>query len=190
VGFWRRLDHHVKVRLPITLGVMLAAIVSTGLVTAPVRRTPFFSPAQPIAFPHDRHAGLMHVDCRYCHIGVETSRFATVPSSRICMNCHTIAMIDRPGVAALRALYARGEPVRWKRVHRLPDFVYFSHDVHIAAGAGCELCHGRVIEASAIRQVLPLSMGNCITCHREAASRIAGAPATLRGPDDCSACHR
>lgn len=187
---WRRLDHHVKVRLPITLGVMLAAIVSIGLVTAPSRRTPFFSPPQPIAFAHDRHAGLMKIDCRYCHVGVETSRIASVPSSQICMNCHTAAMIDRPGVVALRTAYAAGTPIRWKRVHRLPDFVYFAHDVHFAAGATCQQCHGQVQHEATVRQVLPLSMGDCITCHRNAASRIAGAAPGLRGPDDCSSCHR
>jgi hypothetical protein len=189
-GIWGHLDHHVKVRLPITLGVVLASVLVTGVLTSPSRRTPLFSPAQPIAFPHDRHAGTMHIDCRYCHIGVETGRFATVPSSQICMNCHSVAMIDRPGVAMLRAEYAAGRPIAWKRVYKLPDFVYFSHDVHIPAGATCDLCHGDVTQAVAIRQILPLSMGNCIGCHRSAESRIAGARAGLRGPDDCSACHR
>lgn len=188
--FWEHPDHLVKVRLPIALGVIALAVLLTGLLTSPARRTPFYAPAQPIAFPHDRHAGLMRIDCRYCHAGVEISRIASVPATEICMNCHRTAMTDRPGIQAVRAAYETGRPVRWRRVYRLPDFVYFSHDVHVAAGATCDLCHGDVARATVIKQILPLSMGDCLGCHRHAVSRIAGARAGVRGPDDCSGCHR
>jgi hypothetical protein len=189
-SFWARLDHHVKVRLPITLAVLVVSVAATGLLTEPSRRTPGYGPAQPVAFSHEMHAGTMRVDCRYCHRGVDSGRFATVPASSTCMNCHSVAATDRPGVTLLRALYEEGKPVPWKRVHRLPDFVYFAHDVHVAAGAGCENCHGNIAQASLVRQVHTLSMGSCLDCHRNAHSRIVRAGADLRGPENCSACHR
>jgi hypothetical protein len=187
---WARLDHHVKVRLPITLAVVVISVTASGLLTEPSRRTPGYGPEQPIAFSHALHAGTMKVECRYCHSGVETGRHATVPASQICMNCHSVAATERPGVAALRALYEEDKPVAWKRIHKLPDFVYFAHDVHVAAGIDCESCHGRMTRASLVRQVHLLSMGSCLDCHRHAPRRIAGVSADLRGPEHCSACHR
>lgn len=189
-SFWARLDYSLKVRLPIVLGVALVSITITALVTEPVRRTVGYAPGQPINFSHKVHAGDMKVDCRYCHVGVETGRFASVPASQTCMNCHSVAAVDRPGVAALRTLYSQGEPVVWKRVYRAPDFVYFSHDVHIAAKADCRNCHGDVATMDVVRQVQPMSMGSCLGCHRNASTRIVGARSDLVGPENCSSCHR
>lgn len=189
-SFWARVDHTVKVRLPIVVAVALASITVTALVTAPVRRTPGYAPEQPIDFSHRQHAGDMKIDCRYCHTGAEFGRHAGIPSAGICMNCHSVAAIDSPGVARLRALYAEGQPVRWRRIHRLPDFVYFSHDVHVAARIECEQCHGDVATMDVVRQVHPLSMGSCLSCHRNAYAEVVGAQPDLRGPENCSACHR
>lgn len=189
-SFWARFDHTVKIRLPIVIGVALVSIAVTALVTAPVRRTSGFAPIQPVDFSHRQHAGDMKIDCRYCHTGVETGRYAAIPPVQVCMNCHSVAAVDSPGVALVRALYLEEKPVVWKRVHRLPDFVYFSHDVHIAANVGCEVCHGDVATMDVIRQVHPLSMGSCLSCHRNAHSEVVGAPPDLRGPENCSSCHR
>jgi mono/diheme cytochrome c family protein len=132
----------------------------------------------------------MRIDCRYCHGGVETGRHAGIPPSRTCMNCHSVAAVDRPGVAQLRSLYQQGLPVPWKRIHRLPDFVYFSHQIHIGAGIGCENCHGDVAKMDVVQQVRALSMGNCIGCHRDVRSQVVGARPDLVGPENCTACHR
>lgn len=189
-SFWARFDYSVKVRLPIVLGVALLTVVVTALVTAPVRRAVGYAPAQPVNFSHKLHAGDMKVDCRYCHIGAETGRFAAVPATGICMNCHRVAVVDRPGVAAVRRSFQQGTPIAWKRIHRLPDFTYFAHDVHLAAKADCRDCHGDVASMDVLRQVKSLSMGSCLNCHRNAATRIAGSRADLAGPENCSSCHR
>ena len=189
-SFWARLDYQIKVRLPIVVGVLAIAVAVTALVTAPARRTMGYAPGQPVDFSHRQHAGDMRIDCRYCHLGAESGRHASVPAAGICMNCHRVAAVDSAGVAHLRELYARGRPVEWERIHRLPDFVYFSHDVHLAAGASCGSCHGEVPRMEKVQQVHALSMGSCLDCHRNAPAQVVGAPADLRGPEHCSACHR
>ena len=130
---------------------ILSALI-TGLVTTPVRRVEGYVPEQPISFSHQMHTGTMKIDCRYCHIGVESGRHAAIPASSICMNCHNVAALDRPGIKSLRAAYAGNRPVVWRRIHRLPDFVYFSHDVHVLANIDCEFCHGKVREMEVTSQ--------------------------------------
>ncbi len=187
---WSDFDHHVKVRLPIILGVALVSAFVTGLVTAPSRRFQGYSPEQPLPFSHLVHAGTMRIDCRYCHAGVETSRHAGVPATSVCMNCHSVARVDRPAIKQLRAEYEAGRSVVWRRIHRLPDFVYFSHNMHILAGIDCRECHGEVREMDVMAQAKPLSMGSCLGCHRNAHARVPGSPANLKGPENCSTCHR
>jgi len=187
---WNRLDHHVKVHLPIILGVAILSALLTGLVTTPVRRVEGYAPEQPIPFSHQMHAGSMKIDCRYCHIGVETGRHAAIPASSICMNCHSVAALDRPGVKLLRAAYADNRPMVWRRIHRLPDFVYFSHNLHIAAKIDCEYCHGKVREMEVASQAVSLSMGSCLSCHRNVQQRVPVVLPGLSGPENCSACHR
>ncbi len=187
---WNRLDHWVRVHLPILCGVGILSAVITGLVTTPVRRVEGYSPAQPVPFSHQMHVGTMRIDCRYCHIGVETGRHASIPASSICMNCHSVAALDRPGVQLLRASYAANRPIFWRRIHRLPDFVYFSHDVHILAKIDCEYCHGKVREMEVVSQAVSLSMGSCLGCHRNVQERVPGIAPGLVGPENCSACHR
>ena len=189
-SFWARLDHNVKVRLPAVIGVVVACVAVTALATAPSRRTAGYAPPQPVDYSHRQHAGDMRIDCLYCHTGAEAGRHAGVPAAGTCMNCHSVAAVDSAGVAHLRALYAQGRPVVWRRIHRLPDFVYFSHSVHIAAKIGCENCHGDVARMDVVQQVHALSMGSCLACHRNAPTQVVGAPPDLIGPENCSSCHR
>jgi hypothetical protein len=56
--------------------------------------------------------------------------------------------------------------MRWIRVHKLPDYAYFAHRVHVAAGIGCVTCHGRIDEMETVTQIAPLSMSWCLDCHR------------------------
>lgn len=187
---WNRLDEHVKFCLPVVVAVALLSILITALVTTPIRRVKGYAPAQPINFSHQLHSGQMRLDCRYCHPGVEVSRHASVPATSFCMNCHNAAAIDRPGVVRLREAAAQGEALVWKRVHRLPDFVYFAHQPHVQAGIRCETCHGNVRRMEVMTQAGPLSMGSCLGCHRNPHERAPEWQATLIGPENCSACHR
>ncbi len=137
-----------------------------------------YTPKQPVAFSHKMHAGTQKIPCLYCHASAERSRHATVPSVNVCMNCHTVARTDRPDIQKITALYNADKPIPWVRVHRLPDYVYFSHRWHIAKGFPCQKCHGPVEKMNEIRQVSSLKMGWCIDCHRQNGAS-----------QECNVCH-
>lgn len=121
---------------------------------------------QPIPFSHKHHVGGLGLDCRYCHASVERAAVAGMPSTRTCMTCHSQLWTEADMLAPLRASLAQGEPIRWRRVHDLPDFVFFNHSIHLAKGIGCQSCHGRVAEMPLTRKAEPLTMGWCLDCHR------------------------
>jgi len=125
-----------------------------------------YAPAQPVPFSHALHAGELGLDCRYCHTTVEKAAHAAVPSTEICMNCHTAIAAESPKLAAVRESYASGKPVPWVRVHDLPDFVYFDHSAHVNRGVSCVECHDRVDRMERVFQSKTLRMGWCLECHR------------------------
>jgi len=131
-----------------------------------------YTPVQPIAYSHALHSGELEIDCQYCHVGVEKGKSATFPSANICMNCHNIVeegpKYGKTEIAKIRAAYESGKPIEWVRIHNLPDFVYFSHAQHVkVAGLECQECHGPVEEMEDMYQYSRLSMGWCVSCHRE-----------------------
>jgi hypothetical protein len=129
------------------------------------------------------------------------------------MNCHKLVLPDSPKLLAVRESYATKVPIQWNKVHKLPDFVYFNHSIHLNAGVGCASCHGNVAEMEVVQQSKPLSMGWCLDCHRNPdqalrpideitnmkwtppadqaafAARVK-AEKQLNPPVDCSGCHR
>lgn len=121
---------------------------------------------QPILFSHRHHVGDIGIDCRYCHTSVETSAFAGLPSTDICMSCHSQLWTNARMLEPVRQSMARGIPIRWQRVHDLPDFVYFDHSIHIQNGVACESCHGRVDRMALTEQIESLQMHWCLDCHR------------------------
>jgi cytochrome c7-like protein len=122
---------------------------------------------QVVPFSHKHHVGDDGIDCRYCHTSVETSAFAGIPPTHTCMTCHSQLFTDQPMLAPVVQSLRSGQPIPWKRIHDLPDFVYFNHGIHIAKGVGCEECHGRVDEMPLTWRVAPLTMQWCLACHRE-----------------------
>jgi len=124
-------------------------------------------PTQPVQFSHEHHVGGLGIDCRYCHTSVEKSSFAGVPATEICMSCHSQLYTDAPILAPIRDSLTSGQPVRWNRVHDLPDFVYFNHSIHLNKGIGCSSCHGRVDLMPLTWKVNSLYMKWCLDCHRE-----------------------
>lgn len=126
-----------------------------------------YRPVQPIPYSHRLHAGDLGLDCRYCHASVETSAVANVPPTATCMNCHRLVKRDSPLLAPLRDSASTGRPLRWVRVHMLPQYAYFAHDVHLHAGIGCVTCHGRIDTMDVVQQAQPLSMSWCLDCHRD-----------------------
>jgi hypothetical protein len=149
--------------------------------TAAPAEAPIGPSGQPIAFPHDRHAGEYRIDCMYCHFSAERSSAAGVPAVRTCMGCHAFVdgSVNPEEVAKLRGFFERGEAIPWRRIYKLPDHVQFPHMRHISGGVECAACHGPVEEIGVIQRVeQPLTMGWCLRCHMETgASR------------DCAVCH-
>ncbi|MFD1616473.1 c-type cytochrome [Gelatiniphilus marinus] len=151
-----------------------------------------YEPVQPIHYSHKIHAGDNGIDCKYCHSSARTSKHSGIPSLNVCMNCHKSIYEVAPetqaeglkiGVdynAEIKKLYAavgwddeeqeytgETQPVKWVRIHNLPDFVYFNHAQHVTvAGIECQTCHGPVEEMEVMYQHAPLTMGWCIDCHR------------------------
>ena len=93
-----------------------------------------YRPGQPVPYSHKLHVGELGLDCRYCHASIEISAVANVPPTKTCMNCHQLVKKDSELLAPIRDSVASGRPMRWIRVHKLPDFAYFAHNAHVAAG--------------------------------------------------------
>ncbi|MFQ3661177.1 MAG: cytochrome c3 family protein [Chloroflexaceae bacterium] len=121
---------------------------------------------QPVAFSHQLHNGVLGIDCRYCHVSVNQSYFANIPATETCMTCHSQIKTYSPKIAPVIESYATGKPIEWNKVHRVPDFVYFNHAIHVNKGVGCSTCHGQVNEMPVIWQQQAMFMGWCLNCHR------------------------
>lgn len=162
-----------------------------------------YEPIQPIHYSHRIHAGENQIECKYCHSSARVSKHSGIPSLNVCMNCHKqIAEvadetqaegIEEYGVdynAEIQKLYeatgwdtstqsytGESKPVKWIRIHNLPDFAYFNHSQHVSvAGIECQQCHGPVEEMEIMYQDAPLTMGWCINCHRETNIKVEGNP--------------
>jgi hypothetical protein len=150
-----------------------------------------YQPEQPIAFSHKIHAGDNGIDCNYCHSSARTSKTSGIPSANVCMNCHAnITSGTTTGTAEIQKIYdAIGydpetrtyiegyeqQPIKWVRIHNLPDLAYFNHSQHVTVGKlECQECHGPVQEMDVVKQESLMTMGWCINCHRETAVQMEG----------------
>ena len=157
----------------IPLKLLLCALVAGGAVSVavPYYFTPKYTrvgyqPAQPVNFSHSIHAGQLGMDCRYCHSFVEVAAHSNVPTTQVCMNCHSQVQKENPKLAPVRESWATGEPIKWVQIHKTPDFVYFNHSAHVNRGVSCVLCHGRVDKMDVVWHAEPHSMSWCLDCHR------------------------
>ena len=145
----------------VVLVATLAAINRSSYVTeVGVARS------QPVQFSHKHHVGDDGIDCRYCHTSVEESSFAGIPSTKICMNCHTQIWAESPILEPVRESFRTGKSLEWTRVNNLPGFVYFDHSIHVHKGVGCSTCHGRVDQMPLMWRENSLYMEWCLECHR------------------------
>ena len=156
-------------RLSIVVGLLVAG---GGLMfVIEFNRTPYVTQAfepreQPVQFSHKHHVGDDGIDCRYCHTSVETAASAGVPPTKTCMNCHSQLFANSPYLEIVRESWRTGKPIKWTKVHDLPDFAYFNHSIHVNKGVGCASCHGRVDLMPLMYNVNSLHMEWCIGCHR------------------------
>jgi hypothetical protein len=172
-----------------------------------------YRPTQPVEYSHKLHAGDLGIDCRYCHTGVEVAANANVPATETCMNCHSLVGLDNAKVEPVRQSWTTNKSIEWVRVHDLPDYAFFNHSAHINVGVGCESCHGNVAAMDKVTQVKSLSMGWCLSCHRDPEQHIRPLneitkmewkpfedhsdfakkvikDKNITPPTDCSGCHR
>lgn len=205
-----------KLQTYAALGMVALFVVIIGffwLFASPKYTDVGYRPLQPVPYSHKLHAGDLGLDCRYCHHTVERSPAANVPPTQTCMNCHRLILPESERLLVVRESWATKTPIPWVRVHMLPDYAYFNHGAHLAAGVGCSSCHGDVSRMVEVMQVEPLSMGWCLDCHRnpgpylrpreeltnmnwtppedqaEFAERVIREK-EIDPPLDCSGCHR
>lgn len=160
-----------------------------------------YEPIQPIHYSHKIHAGDNKIECKYCHSSARVSKNAGIPSLNVCMNCHKnisefqgdkdstyVEYSKEFYTAEIQKLYdavgwdkntmsytGKVKPVKWVRIHNLPDFAYFNHSQHVSvAGVECQTCHGPVETMEIMRQHSPLTMGWCVNCHRETNVKVEG----------------
>ena len=162
-------------RLVLAVLLLGAGATIAGLMV--FQRTPYgtgqqHEVGQPVQFDHRHHVKDDLIDCRYCHSSVEKAASAGIPSTELCLNCHSQVWNKSPLLDVVRASWFQNQPIQWTRVHNLPDFVYFNHAIHVNKGVGCVECHGRVDRMAAIQQVAPLTMGWCLDCHRNPEPRL------------------
>jgi hypothetical protein len=157
-----------------------------------------YQPVQPIHFSHKIHAGDNGIDCKFCHSAARVSKTSGIPSLNVCMNCHK-SIYEYNGETTpeyskefydgeIKKLYAAAgwsdddqaytgdpQPVKWVRIHNLPDFAYFNHSQHVTvAGVECQTCHGPVETMEEVYQFAPLTMGWCIDCHKSTEVKVEG----------------
>jgi hypothetical protein len=156
------------------------------VMAAQVSRTPpkevEFRPGppveQPVPFSHKVHVGT-GMKCRECHGLEEPGDYAGFPAETKCMACHVAIKTDSPHIQKVAKAKKDGQAIAWKRVYRLKEFVYFSHDVHVRKGkTECATCHGEVASRDVLHLEKPISMYACMRCHEE-----------RKAPNDCARCH-
>jgi len=150
-----------------TIILLNAAVFGVWYFFSPEFTQVGYAPEQPVPFSHQVHAGQLGLDCQYCHTQVTESKYANIPATQTCMNCHNQIQTDSDDLALVRDSWETGDPIEWVRVHMLPDYAYFNHAAHVNVGVGCESCHGRVDRMEIVYQAESLSMGWCLDCHRE-----------------------
>ena len=203
-------------RTPVRILILLLGMVAAGSLAyalSNVRKG--YEPRQPILFRHSRMAGpaVMQtnakgeavnvggydIPCVTCHTMPYKGRHSTVPSTAVCMNCHTTVGLNREWVLKMKDFWDRGQPIPWVKVHDLPDFVYFDHSAHLNAKnadgssklplvdeagqpmVACQNCHGKVQEMDIVSVQQPFNMQWCLDCHRKP---------EIKASTDCIACHR
>jgi hypothetical protein len=155
------------------LSIVLVAIIVGGVlgIILNFNRTSYVTQAfvardQPVQFSHKHHVGDDGIDCRYCHTTVEQTASAGMPATKTCMNCHSQLFANVPYLEIVRESWRSGKPIKWQRVHDLPDFSYFNHSIHVNKGVGCSTCHGRVDLMPLMWNTQSLQMEWCLSCHR------------------------
>src|ERR1700744_6169270 len=152
-------------------------VIALGVTLDELQRSPWVTrqgqrPEQPVPFSHKHHVEGLGLQCQYCHVSVEKSSYAGIPPTRTCMNCHAQIWTDAQLLEPVRQSWATGESLPWMRVHDLPDYVFFNHEIHVNKGIGCSSCHGRVDQMPLMYMQNSLQMEWCLDCHRNPSKNL------------------
>jgi len=166
-NFFPRWTNFLPIKVVICGGFVAAAIVAgiTYYFTPEFTKVGY-EPTQPVPFSHEIHVTQLGMDCRYCHTQVEVSNHSNVPVTQTCMSCHTQVQANSPKLQPVRDSWESGLPVKWVRVHKAPDYVYFNHAIHVNRGVSCVECHGQVNDMPVVYHAESQSMAWCLQCHR------------------------
>lgn len=163
----------------LVLVALVLAVIGTLLGLMIYVRTPYsnfenYAVEQPVQFDHRHHARDDGIPCLYCHRLAERSSTAGIPATELCMGCHAQIWNQSEKLKLVRDAFFTNQPIPWRRVDDLPDFVYFNHSVHVHAGVQCQQCHGDVQDMPLVHKVNSFSMGFCLGCHRAPAAYVPG----------------
>lgn len=164
--------------LVITIGVGIILVLLVYFYSAP--RTSAAN-EDPLEFNH-RAMLQFKIECLFCHSEATRSPAAGMPTVQKCMGCHDVIATENSEIKILAGYWERQEPIEWTRVNKLPRFVYFSHQVHIAAGYNCERCHGNLHRMTVAVPVVKMNMGWCLSCHKQQPNK--------EKLIDCFVCHQ
>ncbi|MBW3598213.1 MAG: cytochrome c family protein [Planctomycetes bacterium] len=167
---WSTLSRLVFYGAPLYLAAL--AWMAAASFTSPFAVGTNIAVDQPIPFSHEHHAGRLKIDCRYCHETVEQAAFAGMPSTEVCLHCHTEVWTGHQAVKPILASRDTQVPLAWRRVHDLPDFACFDHSIHVQTGVGCVTCHGRVDQMPQVWKTETMTMQWCLECHRAPQGRL------------------
>jgi len=162
-------------------GVVVVALVLTGVLYFFWGAHAQAAPPQPLPFPHKLMVGA-GVQCLFCHSTATTGPAAGIPSVEKCAGCHQVIAANKPAIQTLLTKYWQPkQPIPWVRVNQLPRYVRFAHNVHVNSGINCERCHGNVGQMNEDYQVVRMNMGWCLSCNDQQPN--------IRQLQDCSICH-
>ncbi len=152
------------------LGVAIVPLV-LGLAIAALSRSPWNTKVdvplnQPVPFSHQHHAVELGLDCRYCHKDVEKSSFAGLPATETCMSCHSQIWTNSPLLEPIRQSMETNTPIKWTKVNKVPQFVFFNHSIHVNRGLNCNTCHGAINNMHITAKGNSFQMAWCLQCHR------------------------
>jgi hypothetical protein len=154
-----------------TLAGGLFTLILLVFAAAAYDRSPYVTQVgvpkpQPVPFSHEHHVTGLGIHCLYCHSSVEKSSFAGIPSTHVCMTCHSQIWNSAEILQPVRDSWNTNTPLQWNRVHNIGDFAYFDHSIHVNKGVGCSSCHGRVDQMPLTWKSHTLHMEWCLNCHR------------------------
>lgn len=170
-NYFPRYTNILPIKIAICLGSLaIGAVFAFNYYGSPKAQRVGYQPDQPIPYDHELHVNQLGLDCRHCHSFAEKSGVANIPSANVCGNCHHEAKggiaSDSPRLAPLMDAIDNDKPIKWVRVHKAPDYVFFNHSAHLNRGISCVECHGQVNEMRVVFHAKPLSMAQCLDCHR------------------------